>query len=239
MSISPFAASALPFLAVLVSACGDRAQPAAPLSPAPSSSEFAASRSNPFFPLVPGTVYRYDAVTDQGTEIDSFFVTTATKVILCVTTIVVHDQVWANGQIVEDTFDWYAPDSQGNVWYFGEDSKKFKNGELIGTEGSWEAGKNGARQGIIMKGYPKVGDSYRQEYSPGVAEDMARVVSLNESVTVPYGSFKECLKTQEWTPLDPDFVTEKIYCRGIGEVNSVRVRGSGHEASVLTSIATY
>ena len=126
--------------------------------------DFTTGKGNPLFPLVPGTVSRYDAVTDQGREIDSFFVTRQTKVILGVTTTVVHDQVWTNGGLTEDTFDWYAPDNQGNVWYFGEDSKQYQDGKLIGTAGSWEAGVTDAVQGIIMKAHHVVGDTYRQEY---------------------------------------------------------------------------
>lgn len=214
-------------------ACDQGAHPVSLAVPAVEASAFTVGRNNPLFPLVPGTTLRYDAVTDQGREIDSFVVTGQTKVILGVTTTVVRDRVWTNGQLTEDTFDWYAPDSQGNVWYFGEDSRQYEDGKLVGREGSWEAGKDGAVQGIIMKAHPKVGDTYRQEYLPGVAEDVARVVSTNETVTVPYGTFTGCLKTKEWTRLEPDIVSEKYHCPGIGEVKAVRVRG-GLEISVLT-----
>jgi hypothetical protein len=129
----------------------------------------------------------------------------------------VHDQIFLNGTLAEDTFDWYAPDNQGNVWYFGEDTKSFEGG-TVSTEGSWEAGQNGALPGIIMLAHPKVGDTYQQENSPGVVADMARVKDLSTTVTVPYGTFTGCIKTQEWTPLETGSRAFKYYAPGIGIV---------------------
>ena len=88
-----------------------------------------------------------------------------------------------------ETFDWYAQDNDGNVWYFGEDSKEYEEGEVVSTEGSWEAGVDGAKPGIIMKANPQIGDSYRQEHYPGEAEDLGEVIRLNESASVPRGSY--------------------------------------------------
>src|SRR3954462_2004891 len=125
---------------------------------------------------------------------------------------------YGRGKLIEKTFNYYAQDKKGNVWYFGEDTREYKNGKVTSTKGSWEAGVDGAKPGIIMQAHPKVAQSYRQEYYKGEAEDMAKVLSLNESVTVPYGSFDRVLKTKEWTPLEPSYVEHKYYAPGVGQV---------------------
>jgi hypothetical protein len=104
------------------------------------------------------------------------------------------------------------------VWYFGEDTKEYEEGEVVSTKGSWEAGVDGAKPGIIMQGEPKVGQTYRQEYYKGEAEDMAKVIRSNKSLTVPYGSFDHVLVTKEWTPLEPSYHEHKYYAPGVGQV---------------------
>ena len=179
---------------------------------------FVSQIDNPYFPLVPGTTFFYEADTPDGFETSQAFVTHHTKTILGVTCIVVRDKVFLDGSLIEDTFDFYAQDRHGNVWYFGEDSTTYDNGVPTGTEGSWEAGVDGAKPGITMEAHPKVGDSYRQEYLAGVAEDTADVLNLNKSVTVPYGAFTNCLKTKDYSPLEPDVVEYKYYAQGVGNV---------------------
>jgi hypothetical protein len=179
---------------------------------------------NPFFPLVPGTTYHYAGETADGLETNDVFVTGDTKMILGVETRVVHDLVYLEGDLIEETFDWYAQDVDGNVWYFGEDSREIENDVIVSTEGSWEAGMEGARPGIIMLADPKIGTTYRQEFSLDVAEDLARVVSLNRSVSVPYGDFDGCLKTQDWNALEPASQEQKFYCPGIGTVLEIGKR---------------
>jgi hypothetical protein len=98
--------------------------------------------------------------------------------------------------LAEETLDWYAQDQAGNVWYFGEDSKEIENGTVVSTKGSWEAGVDGAKPGVVMQANPQIGVSYRQEYYYGEAEDMAEVLSLSESVSVAFGSYQNCLKTK-------------------------------------------
>jgi hypothetical protein len=132
--------------------------------------------------------------------------------------VVVSDKAWENGKLIEQTYDWHAQDKKGNVWYFGEDTKEYNNGKVTSTKGSWEAGVDGAKPGIIMQAHPKVGQSYRQEYYKGEAEDMAKAISLDESVRVPYGSFDGVLETKEWTPLEPSYAEHKYYARGVGQV---------------------
>jgi hypothetical protein len=134
--------------------------------------------------------------------------------------VVVDDRAWEGGKLIEKTYDWFAQDNKGTVWYFGEDTKEYENGKVVSTKGSWEAGVDGAKPGIIMPADPKVGQSYHQEYYPGEAMDMARVLSLNESVTVPYGSFDHALETKEWTPLQPVFFEKKYYVRGVGPLGN-------------------
>jgi hypothetical protein len=172
---------------------------------------------NPYLPLKPGTTFIYEG----GGEHVVVKVTHKTKKILGVKCIEVRDTVTVDGVVSEDTFDWYAQDKDGNVWYFGENSREFEDGLVVSLAGSWMAGVEGANPGIVMKAHPHIGNLYRQEFSLGVAEDMAAVLSLNESVTVPYGSFTNCLKTREFTALEPNLKENKFYAPGIGNIRTV------------------
>ena len=183
--------------------------------------DFTTTIDNEYFPMEPGTIFLYRG----GTERDRMTVTSDTKKVMGVECVVVDDRAWQGDQLVEQTYDWFAQDKEGNVWYFGEDTKEYENGKVTSTKGSWEAGVDGAKPGIIMQADPKVGDSYRQEYYEGEAEDMAKVLSLNESLTVPYGSFDDVLETKEWTPLEPGFFEKKYYVRGVGPLGNPRDLG--------------
>jgi hypothetical protein len=187
---------------------------------------FAKQIDNPYLPLQPGTTFVYEGVSDGEREHNEVTVATETKTILGVRCVVVRDTVTVDGELVEDTLDWFAQDKTGNVWYFGEDSKSYEDGGLASTEGSWEAGVDGAQPGIIMPAAPKIGDEYRQEYYPGEAEDMASVLELGAGpVTVPYGTFDDLLVTKEWSPLEPDVVEHKTYAPGIGLILAEAVQG--------------
>ncbi|HLO34283.1 MAG TPA: hypothetical protein VK249_34375 [Anaerolineales bacterium] len=189
---------------------------------------------NPYFPLKPGTTFTYRGETEGSPTRDVMTVTNKTKVILDITTTVVHDRVFEDGVLVEDTFDWYAQDKKGNVWYFGEDTKELdENGNVISTEGSWEAGVDGAKPGIIMEAHPKKGDKYRQEFAPDVAEDMAKVIGFKASLCVPYGCFKHVLITKEWTPLEPGVVENKYYAKGVGFIFGVTVKGGDEQIELV------
>ena len=146
--------------------------------------------------------------------------------------VVVHDTVTLDGKMVEDTLDWYAQDKQGAVWYFGEATKEFKSGGRTSTEGSWEGGVKGAQPGIVMPAAPKPGDPYRQEFLSGEAEDMGQVVTTNETVTVPAGTYKNCVKTKDWSMLESGSEF-KWYAKGIGFVRSESTVG---EVVTLTSV---
>jgi hypothetical protein len=179
--------------------------------------EFTTKIDNHYLPLKPGTTFVYQG-NKQGSTRDEIAVTSDTKKIMGVECVVVHDRGWKAGKLIEGTYDWFAQDKEGNVWYFGEDTKEYKNGKVTSTKGSWEAGVDGAKPGIIMQADPKVGQTYRQEYYKGEAEDMAKVQTLNDSVKVPYGSFDHVLVTKEWTPLEPSYSEHKYYARGVGQV---------------------
>ena len=163
-------------------------------------------------------------------------VTHKTKVILGVTCVEVHDTVFTNGQLTEDTLDWFAQDQEGNVWYFGEDSEELTNGRVSSLGGSWTAGVDNAEPGIVMEAHPKVADAYRQELLLNEAEDFARVLSLEKSVKVPYGSFDDCLETTETSGVEPDTVEYKFYAPGVGLVYTDDV--SGQEKDFLVKIIT-
>jgi hypothetical protein len=161
-------------------------------------------------------------------------VTHQTKKILGVRCTVVRDTVSERGAPIERTYDWYAQDKQGNVWYMGEDSLELKHGRFVKASDSWESGVNGAKPGIIMPGHPRRGDAYRQEYyPPGQALDQARVLG-GGSVKVPYGAFRQSLVTSEFSPLEPQ-TENKYYVAGIGEVKERVVKGH-HEEFQLVSV---
>jgi hypothetical protein len=183
--------------------------------------DFTTKLDNEYFPLKPGTTFVYEGGAERG----EMTVTHNTKKVMGVECVVVDDRGYEAGKLIEKTYDWFAQDKQGTVWYFGEDTKEYENGEVVSTKGSWEAGVDGAKPGIIMPSDPKVGHSYHQEYYPGEAMDMARVLSSNASVTLPYGSFDHVLETREWTPLQPGFSEKKYYVRGVGPLGNPRDLG--------------
>jgi hypothetical protein len=228
-------------LALLVALVATAASPAAASGPNFDKDNFhhPTRITNKFMPLDPGTTFVYQGTKDGAPASDNVIVTHQTKKIIGVTTVVVRDQAFdENGKLVEDTFDWYAQDDAGNVWYFGEDTKELDpdTGQVISTEGSWQAGTRGARPGIIMEARPKVGDTYQQEFAAPVAEDMAQVLSLHASVCVPFGCFHgNLLKTKEWSPLEPGVVENKYYAPGVGNLKAIIVKG-GQEESHLVKI---
>ncbi len=198
----------------------------------PDPADFVARIDNQWLPLTPGTVWTYQVTGEDGDQTEVVTVLDRAKVVAGVTTTVVHDVVkGADGQVVEDTYDWFAQDTRGNVWYFGEETTAYDEGEAS-TEGSWEAGVDGAMAGVVMLADPRVGDGYRQEYLPGTAEDQASVLDTAADVSVPYGDFSGALLTEDTTPLEPDLVEHKTYVEGIGLVREEDIRG-GSDLGVL------
>ena len=177
--------------------------------------------TNPFFPLAVGTVWTYEGATEDGTERIVVEVLPETREVAGVTATVVQDRVYLDGALIEDTHDWFAQDADGNVWYLGEETAEYEGGELVTTSGSWEAGIDGAEAGVLIPAVPAVGQAYYQEFYAGEAEDRGRVLNLNASVTVPYGTFSGCLETEDTTPLEPEVLEHKYYCPGVGTVLEV------------------
>jgi hypothetical protein len=169
---------------------------------------------NPYFPLTPGTTFVY---RDAGEGLVSrMHVTQRTVVVDGVTCVVIHDVSILDGKVVEDTFDWYAQDDSGNVWYFGEYATHFNADGTVTHEGSWRAGVDGARPGVVMMGSPGVGDVYYHEFWPGFAMDQARVANVDATVNLSHGPVEDALATVEFTRLDPGVVENKYYVPGVG-----------------------
>jgi hypothetical protein len=188
--------------------------------------EFTTEIDNPFWPMARGARWKYREVDAEGTEQRIVVtVTDETRVVMGVETLVVHDLVTEDGLPVEDTYDWYAQDADGNVWYFGEDTREYEDGKVVSTAGSWEAGVDGALPGIVVPAAPEVGLTYRQEYYAGEAEDAATVLSLDERAEAPAGRYEGVLMTKDFTPLDPRILEYKFYARGIGPVVVLGVSG--------------
>jgi hypothetical protein len=197
--------------------------------------DFTVAIDNPYWPMAPGSRWVYREYDAEGTEQRVVVtVTRRTKVIANgIEARVVRDEVTENGVPVEVTDDWYAQDSEGNVWYLGEATTEYEDGKPVSTAGSFEAGVDGAQAGIVMPAEPKPGVSYRQEYYAGEAEDEARVVSLDEQAEVPYGHFAGVVMTRDVNPLEPEVLEFKFYAKGIGPVLAVGISGgSGREELV-------
>ena len=187
---------------------------------------FSARVDNPWFPLRPGTVARYRGVKEGQPSLDVVKVTERTRRIQGAPCVAVDDELYLRGRLAERTTDWYSQDGRGNVWYFGEKTAELdRAGKVTSTEGSWLAGRDGARAGIFMAARPRVGQSFRQEYLKGHAEDHFQVLALATRVSVPYIRTAKALLTKEWTPLEPDVLDHKYYVRGIGTVLEQAVRG--------------
>jgi hypothetical protein len=209
--------------------------PSGPPAPPPPES-FADEIDNPYFPLAPGTTMTYRGSKDGKPTRDVFTVTHDTVVIEGVRCVVVRDQLFSDGVLAETTADWFAQDESGDVWYFGEDTKELDaDGHVISTEGTWKAGVDGARPGIIMPARLRVGDVFYQEFYAGHAEDQFRITSLSAPVRVPYGRFNRSLKTTDWTRLQPGVVENKFYVAGVGNVRTVMTEG-GTDFSELVSV---
>lgn len=184
--------------------------------------------TNPYFILTPGSIRTYQGKKDGVPLQATFEVLKETKTILGVTCVVVQDTVTLNGSLEEKTLDWFAQDTAGNVWYFGEDSKDYKNGVAVSTTGTWMSGVNGGQPGIVMKANPQPGPAYIEEYLPGVAEDHAQVVRTTASVTGPTGTYHNVLVTKNTNPLDPSLLEHKYYASGVGLVYEVKAYGGSH-----------
>ena len=198
--------------------------------------DFTTRIDNPYWPMAPGSRWIYRETDSEGAKQRVVVtVTTRTKKIANgVEARVVHDVVTENGEPVEVTDDWYAQDSDGNVWYLGEDTTEYEGGKPVSSAGSFEAGADGAQAGIIMPANPEVGLAYRQEYYAGEAEDEAEIVSLDEQAEVPFGHFPGVLMTRDLNPLEPKILEYKFYARDVGPVLAVSVSGGSDREELVS-----
>ena len=205
-----------------------------PYDPQLAPNEFSSDITNTLFPLVPGRTLVYEVVTPEGVEHIEYQETNVVRTLNGINCREVHDVSSVNGELKEDTYDWFAQRANGDVWYMGEFAQQLAGGFVEGIEGSWRFGKNGAKPGIQMRASPSVGEVYRQEYALGDAEDMARIISIDQSVTVPAGVFPHCLVTDEFSPLDPSasHVELKYFAPGVGLVLTVNL-GSGEREELI------
>ena len=205
---------------------GPDATPAVPTSLSP-------AVTNPFYPLTPGSITVFRAQTADGVEIDSIFVLANTKVVHGFEAREVHDRVYLADSLKEDTYDWFAQDSAGNVWYLGEDTKEYAHGVVVSTAGTWQWGVHDAVPGIIVWGDTAgvVGKLYRQEFDPGNAQDVGKVIAFNQTVVVPFGTLTGCIKTEEWSTLESGPHDNKYYCPQVG--TALEVAGETGERTEL------
>jgi hypothetical protein len=198
--------------------------------------DFTTRIDNPWWPMRPGSRWVYHETDPAGTRQRVVVtVTNRTRLIANgITARVVHDVVTEDGEPVEVTDDWYAQDRCGNVWYLGEATTEYENGKPVSTEGSFEAGVDGAQPGVIMPARPTVGLRYRQEHYRGHAEDRASIMSRGEQVEVPFGHFRPVLMTRDVNPLEPRVLEYKFYARGIGPVLGVGVSGGSDREELVS-----
>jgi hypothetical protein len=200
----------------------------------PPASSFSARVDNPWLPLKPGTRFVFTGVKDGKRSRDVVTVLNKTKTIDGVPCAAVHDMLYLRGKLEERTTDWYSQDSKGNVWYFGENTAELdRHGHVTSREGTWRAGVHGAKAGIFMPANPRVGQSGRQEFLKGHAEDHFKVVSVFRSLDV--AGTQNMLLIKEWTPLEPGVIDHKFYVRGLGVVLEQSEKG-GNERNELISI---
>jgi hypothetical protein len=208
---------------------GDGGRYAPRLDPA----DFVDVIDNPYMPMPVGARWRYVGDSDGEVETIDIVVTDQRRDVMGISAIVVRDTVTVGGELVEDTYDWFAQDRHGNVWYLGESSKDYDAGAVVSTDGSWEAGVGGAFPGIVMPASPHAGEPYRQEFLSGEAEDMMRIVATDAVVTVRAGEFADVVITDDWTPLDPDVVERKAYAPGVGKIREEHTTGAAGFAELV------
>ena len=173
--------------------------------------------------------------SDRPTPSRASGITAGAKSAAGITATVVQDDLFESGQLAEHTFDWYAQEKYGDVWYLGEDTQELQNGAVANTTGSWEAGVNGATPGIVMEAQPRVGDTYRQEFAAGVAEDRSTILSISRKPTVKFCSFQNCVMTSDFSRLEPGVLEHKLFAPQVGFISSVMVRG-GKETTELVAV---
>jgi hypothetical protein len=219
----------LALVSLLVAACGGSDESSLPTGSEPANlnpDDFVEQIDNPYWPMAPGSRWVFTETDFEGGEQRIVItVTDRKKDIQGIQATVVRDTVTEDGELVEDTFDWFAQDKDGTLWYLGEDTTEYENGKAVTKEGSWETGVDGAEAGVFLPGDPEVGQTFRQEYRAGEAEDHAKILSLDERVEVPAGKYTGVLMTKDYTPLQPEALEHKFYAKGVGPVMLVGISG--------------
>ncbi|GAA1056950.1 hypothetical protein GCM10017608_10340 [Agromyces luteolus] len=196
---------------------------------------FSPDIDNPYWPMTPGTRWTYREAGADGTDlVVTVIATSQTKRIANgITARVVRDTVRDGADIIEDTFDWYAQDDAGAVWYLGEETAEFEDGAITSRSGSFEAGVDGALPGILIPADPQPGMAYRQEYYRGEAEDNGEVLSVHAKAEAPIGAFDDVLLTWDTITIEPDVAELKFYAPGVGPVLALDASGgAGREELV-------
>jgi hypothetical protein len=198
--------------------------------------EFTTQITNEYWPMKPGTRWVSREIDEDGQAARVVVTVTGVtrKIANGITARVVRDTVSLDGEVIEDTFDWYAQDADGNIWYLGEDTAEFEDGKLATREGSFEAGVDGALPGVALPGAPEDGMAYRQEYYEGEAEDNGEVLSTDEMAEVPSGRYDGVLLTKDTSGLEPDVLEYKLYAPGVGPVLVFGVSGGGGREELLS-----
>ncbi len=202
-------------------------------APAIDPANFVDAVDNPYLPLAPGTRWVYEGSSEGQAERTEVEVLDERRDIEGISAVVVRDTVYVDDEMVEDTLDWFAQDADGNVWYLGEDSHEYENGQDVGTSGSWEYGVDGALPGIVMPADPTVGDAYRQEYYAGEAEDMGEILEVGIDYSIGLGDYDDVVVTEDWNPLEPDVIEHKWYARDIGMIAEADVAGGDERAELV------
>ncbi len=181
--------------------------------------EFSTVGANSYFILEPG----YNAILEsQGGSDDSQLVITVldeTEMVNGIETRVVEERETEDGELTEISKNYFAIcNPTSDVFYFGEDVDMYQDGQVVNHEGSWLAGTDNAKPGLIMPGSVEVGMKYYQEIAPGIAEDRAEIIDVNDKISIPAGDFEEVLKIEESNPLEPGIKELKYYVPQIGLV---------------------
>jgi hypothetical protein len=187
---------------------------------------------NQYLPLTPGSRWVYEGTSDGEQERIEVVVTDQRRRVMGIDAVVVRDTVTVGREVVEDTYDWFTQDVEGNVWYLGEETAEYEDGQVVSTEGSWEAGVDGALPGVVMLAQPRPGQAYRQEFYRDQAEDLAQVLTVGQRATVAGSTYDDVVVIREWNPLEPDVVEEKSYAPGVGPVLEEQTAG-GDDRVVL------
>jgi hypothetical protein len=233
---------ALAVAVLSLAACGGRGSKSSSSSSLPQGTkpvkldpaDFTTNIDNPYWPIRPGSHWVYREVEDGETHRDDVTVTNRTKTLGGIEARIVHDRVSQNGETLENTDDYYAQDSKGNLWYLGEDTAEYENGKLKTTEGTWAYGTDGAQAGVIVPASPKQGMQYREEYYKGHAEDAAEILNVDSQVQVPYGRFQDAVLTRNFSAIEPTVEEMKLYAKGVGPVMELLVSGGSGRTDLLS-----